>query len=384
VSEFSDTASHASQVVQHKGTAMHIAFVLGILIGSEFINNINGDCLINEFCGSNCCGDGNCDCCSLGSGCRNDPNGYLGKASCMAGGYTRYCVKCPTGKSAPIGALSLSSCVSDVIGASSQYVYYDDLKTWTDAEASCVSKGGHLASIASDAENQMVYQKIISTLTCDGMWRAVWLGMNDLASQGTYVWTDKSPATYFKWNSLSPSRTYQGRPENCVVMFTCTAPQYMTNGVVLQQWNDASCTLEQYPYICEFPTRPSGVSPTPVPSPPTPVPSQPATVPCVTGLSTTACVLPSTCIACKSSGSASGSGSAAGKVVTTSETGFSYDANQESGFCCDPSTASCSNMIDKLCPPSGGQNSMVLILGLTLGLGLPSILLAILAVCYYR
>ena len=71
-------------------------------------------CHLGQFCGVNCCGDGNCNCCNLGGGCITDsgyPSYFAGFASCLGGGYIRYCVKCSPGTySGQSSATSLSAC----------------------------------------------------------------------------------------------------------------------------------------------------------------------------------------------------------------------------------------------------------------------------------
>ena len=68
--------------------------------------------------------------------------------------------------------------------------------TWQDAEALAVSYGGHLASVSSLAENNFIYSH-------DG--RDVWIGLNDAASEGNFVWSSGEPVTYTNWRSGEPN-----------------------------------------------------------------------------------------------------------------------------------------------------------------------------------
>ena len=77
-----------------------------------------------------------------------------------------------------------------------RYTYNPTLQTWTAAEATAVTAGGHLASIA----NQQVQSALISTFGQSGYW----VGLNDAATEGTFVWSDGAPLTYTNWYQSSP------------------------------------------------------------------------------------------------------------------------------------------------------------------------------------
>ena len=62
---------------------------------------------------------------------------------------------------------------------------------WTAAEKFCVSKGGHLASVASPSH----WQKLQSFMASNGISGWVWLGGTDEANEGNWTWTDGS-----KWS----------------------------------------------------------------------------------------------------------------------------------------------------------------------------------------
>ena len=69
-------------------------------------------------------------------------------------------------------------------------------------------------------------------LVLDGQY---WIGLNDFAVEGTFVWTDGSGPSYMDWTSGEPSN----RPsEDCVRLAT-------------RDWSDTGCH-RLYPYICEF------------------------------------------------------------------------------------------------------------------------------------
>jgi hypothetical protein len=108
-------------------------------------------------------------------------------------------------------------------------------KSYSDAEADCVAQGGHLASIHGDAEQMEAWSGAFS-ITND-QW---WIGLNDLASEGVYDWTDKTPFDHEGWAGGEPNDA--GGNEDCV---------HLANwGGGL--WNDIPCQVE-FRYICRLP-----------------------------------------------------------------------------------------------------------------------------------
>ncbi|KKP92605.1 MAG: hypothetical protein UR98_C0022G0013 [Parcubacteria group bacterium GW2011_GWA1_36_12] len=71
--------------------------------------------------------------------------------------------------------------------------------TWVEAEAEAVSLGGHLATIRNLADEQWLK----TTYGTDWLW----IGLNDVANLGSFVWTSGEPVSYINWNPLCPSST---------------------------------------------------------------------------------------------------------------------------------------------------------------------------------
>jgi hypothetical protein len=81
-----------------------------------------------------------------------------------------------------------------VISPVNGHIYYLlDTATWTSSEQEAITLGGHLATVRSDAENMF----LISTFAnFGGQPRDLWIGLNDVAEEGTFVWVSGEPFSY--------------------------------------------------------------------------------------------------------------------------------------------------------------------------------------------
>jgi len=83
------------------------------------------------------------------------------------------------------------SCYED-----SCYYVGSDTMTWVSANSFCVGMGSELASIHSAAEDEY-----LTTLCGD---KNCWIGLNDVDSEGNWVWTDGSDVNYLNWLTDQP------------------------------------------------------------------------------------------------------------------------------------------------------------------------------------
>jgi hypothetical protein len=76
--------------------------------------------------------------------------------------------------------------------------------TWSQAEAAAVTVGGHLATINSAEENSFIGSEV-SPVTDSFFAGDLWIGLTDVASEGTFVWVSSEPVTYTNWGTYEPN-----------------------------------------------------------------------------------------------------------------------------------------------------------------------------------
>jgi cysteine-rich repeat protein len=108
------------------------------------------------------------------------------------------------------------------------YLAIDDNINWPAANADCLNRGGHLATISSFQENQAVSSINVGQ---------VWLGLNDQGTEGRFVWSDREPLAFSRFRSHEPNNA--PNDEDCIELD-------------FDEWNDQDCSIEQDAYVCEF------------------------------------------------------------------------------------------------------------------------------------
>ncbi|XP_051983299.1 ladderlectin [Xyrauchen texanus] len=114
------------------------------------------------------------------------------------------------------------------------FKYFDEWKTWAEAEQQCIDHGGNLVSIHSAASHNFLktfVQKQADTMT------RTWIGGHDATQDYIWFWSDGSKFDYNDWHSGEPNNG--GESEKCVEM---------AYGVELR-WNDANCGT-RLPSVC--------------------------------------------------------------------------------------------------------------------------------------
>ena len=114
------------------------------------------------------------------------------------------------------------------------YLWSDHRRNWERAEEFCRTRGGHLASVTSNATNQYILRGIASRKVDD----AIWIGGTDKEGEGVWKWADGSSWKFSYWQVNRPSRNNQN--QNCL--------QYETSFSNAKWW-DFFCE-RSYKFLC--------------------------------------------------------------------------------------------------------------------------------------
>ena len=115
---------------------------------------------------------------------------------------------------------SFYPCFGDVVPLGSPVTYaghtYQLLSrsNWTDAELKAQEFGGHLVTIDDENENEFVRATF-------GSGKNLWLGLNDIMTEGQFVWADGSSSAFRKWQAGEPNN--DGGNEDYVGMYGWTS-----------------------------------------------------------------------------------------------------------------------------------------------------------------
>jgi len=85
----------------------------------------------------------------------------------------------------------------------SLYTLTSSLSSWTAAENEAISLGGHLVAINSVEEQNFLVATYLSG--ADATTKSYWIGINDQATEGVFVWSSGDPVTYTNWHSGEPN-----------------------------------------------------------------------------------------------------------------------------------------------------------------------------------
>jgi hypothetical protein len=162
---------------------------------------------------------GQCDVCHPGAvSCVSTTT----RRSCDAEGQSETDAECPP---------ATPSCEGGVCAGRERFAAFDTNVDWDDAEADCVARGGHLASIHSALQNIALASVCAATSGGPYADRGCWIGMR------TEVWLDGSALDFSAW---SPNHMNDGP---CVWIY---------QNVYADQWDDQACWLT-VPYVCRLP-----------------------------------------------------------------------------------------------------------------------------------
>ncbi|XP_066468998.1 CD209 antigen-like protein E [Tiliqua scincoides] len=106
------------------------------------------------------------------------------------------------------------------------YYFSEFEEQWGKAKELCVLANAHLLVINNQQEQDFVISQIST---------AVWLGLSDIATEGTWSWVDGSPVAETFWGNGEPNNSHD---EDCVVLYK------------EKNWNDIACH-RKVRFVCE-------------------------------------------------------------------------------------------------------------------------------------
>ena len=119
-----------------------------------------------------------------------------------------------------------------ITNAANGHTYYLlSADTWTASEAEAVGLGGHLVTINGVSKNQWVLNTFFPLTGVP--YASLWIGLNDAANEGQFVWANGEPVTFTYW--------YYGEPNNLGGEDYATIP-HPSEGTPTGSGNDLSDT----------------------------------------------------------------------------------------------------------------------------------------------
>ncbi|KAM9724085.1 tetranectin [Menidia menidia] len=111
-------------------------------------------------------------------------------------------------------------------------------KTFHDANDDCIAKGGSLSTPLTGDENDQLYSYVRQSV---GPEDHIWLGINDMVTDGHWVDQSGSSVRFKNWETEITLQPDGGSSQNCAVLSTTA------NG----KWFDENCRAEKAS-VCEF------------------------------------------------------------------------------------------------------------------------------------
>ena len=119
--------------------------------------------------------------------------------------------------------------------------HHEGLTSWDDCVAFCTERGGYLAVIESQEENDFIYKYVQ-----ESNHESVFFGYTDKDHEGNWVWVNGSESTYTNWNTGQPNNgANNGNGETEHYAQFDQTPEDGT-------WNDAPFGRNTYYMICEW------------------------------------------------------------------------------------------------------------------------------------
>ncbi len=110
-------------------------------------------------------------------------------------------------------AVALPGVLTGPISYGGHDYYLLDTSTWANAEAKAVAMGGHLVTLSDQAEQDWVFGTFNAY---DDVTRLYWIGLNDRAAEGQFVWASDEQVDFTYW---APGEPNNAGNEDFVSMF---------------------------------------------------------------------------------------------------------------------------------------------------------------------
>jgi hypothetical protein len=139
-----------------------------------------------------------------------------------------------------------------------RYTLSDDSATASYAEFACTTQGGHLASLHSQADQDLVNDMLDDS---------VWIGYHDQHLEGCsrnsvcdhdcpaldtgFIWTDGTANDYVNWADGEPNDWYTSGVSDCTQAFETGTEDCTEMWRGGDDWNDADCAGSK-PHVCGF------------------------------------------------------------------------------------------------------------------------------------
>lgn len=122
------------------------------------------------------------------------------------------------------------------------FEYFDQPLPWAEAEAACVVRGGHLASLHSTREN------LLAHALCS---EACWIGFTDATYEGIWIWSDGSGFNFSQYPDNRPPWN-PGEPNGRTHETTDAAYMYPRSNawVTAGRWDDDDMRKRK-PFLCK-------------------------------------------------------------------------------------------------------------------------------------
>lgn len=125
------------------------------------------------------------------------------------------------------------------------FMVFRTIRTRAEAQTTCAERGATLASAKTNAENIRITNLIGAV--------EAFLGGNDTANEGRFLWSDGSEVTFTNWRTNAPPQIDEPNNGNGQLEEDCLVIQGQLAGV----WDDKPCDSSQvttagtYQFVCE-------------------------------------------------------------------------------------------------------------------------------------